>query len=235
LKISVRHRLPRLRASVPLAGPGQQLRLFVRVNGPATPWFADDIRAALDSGFDGIVVPKLQRADDLADLPELDVMAGIETGIGVSEVDGVLSHPKIVAAYFGAEDFATDIGAERTKEGHEVLYARSRVVLSCRVHQVVPIDQAVLDVTDDDAFLADAAVGRSLGYDGKLCLHPRQVSLVRTAFAPSASAIAWARAVIAAYDEAAANGAGVALVAGAMIDLPLVKRARAVLWRARRD
>jgi citrate lyase subunit beta / citryl-CoA lyase len=234
-KSSVRSTLPQLHDSIPLDDPGQQPRLFVRVNGPRTPWFADDLKAVLDSGFDGIVVPKMQHPDDLADVQALDVIAGIETGIGVSEVDHALSHPRVVAAYFGAEDFATDIGAERTAEGQEVLYARSRVVLSCRVHRVVPIDQAVVDVTDDAAFLADARVGRSLGYDGKLCIHPRQVSLVRKAFAPSSSVVARAIAIIAAYDEAAANGTGVALVDGTMIDLPLVQRARAVLRRAQQS
>jgi citrate lyase subunit beta/citryl-CoA lyase len=231
-KSAVRGTLTRLRASVRSAGAGQPPRLFVRVNGPRTPWFGDDLSAAIDAGFDGIVVPKVQCADDLVQVPAIDVIAGIETGAGVWHVGDALSHPRIVAAYFGAEDFATDIGAERTPDGREVLYARSRVVLCCRVRGIVPIDQAVIDIHDDAAFLADAAVGRSLGYDGKLCIHPRQVALARTAFAPSAEAIARARAIVAAYAKAAANGTSVAVVAGQMIDEPLAERARAVLRRA---
>ena len=231
LKSSVRTSLPRLAARARAVDPGR-LRLFVRVNGPRTPWFGDDLKAVADSGFDGIVVPKMQQADDLAQVPDVDVIAGIETAVGVWHVDDVLGHAQIVAAYFGAEDFATDIGAERTEDGREVLYARSRVVLSCRVRGVVPIDQAVLNITDDASFLADATVGRSLGYEGKLCIHPRQVALVRTAFAPSNEAVARARAITAAYAQASAGGAGIAVVDGRMIDLPLVERARAVLRSA---
>ncbi|WP_308259579.1 CoA ester lyase [Pseudonocardia sp. H11422] len=212
--------------------------VLVRVNVPGSPWFADDVAAVAGTRADGVVLPKLERGGQLAELqalfahhdrPDAVVVAGLETAIGVADSRELLTAGAamgVVAAYFGAEDYVADLGGRRTAEGIEVLYARSRVVLAARLAGVIALDQVVVAVHDDDAFLADAERARALGFPGKLCLHPRQVALAHRVFTPSGEEVTHARAVLA----AAADGAG--LLDGEMIDDVHVRMARAVLARA---
>ena len=110
-----------------------------------------------------------------------------------------------------------------------MLYARSRVALAARIAGVLALDQVVSRFGDDDAFLADAAVGRSIGYGGKLCIHPSQVPLAHRAFSSSPEEIERAERLLAAYDAATARGEAAIAFEGQMIDEPLARHARAVL------
>lgn len=215
--------------------------LLVRVNVPGSPWFADDVAAVAGTRADGVVLPKLERADQLSALrgllaehgrPDAVVVAGLETALGVADARPLLAAGAsmgVLAAYFGAEDYVADLGGRRTREGTEVLYARSAVALAARLAGVAALDQVVVEVHDDEAFRRDAGSARALGYPGKVCLHPRQVALAHEVFTPSADEIAHARAVL------AASGSGVGLVDGAMVDDVHVRMARAVLARAGRE
>jgi citrate lyase subunit beta/citryl-CoA lyase len=128
--------------------------------------------------------------------------------------------------YFGAEDYIADIGGRRTRAGAEVLYARSRVALAAHLAGLPALDQAVMDLADDEHFLADAAGGRDLGYQGKICIHPRQVALAHQVFTPTPAELSRAREIV------AAGQSGVAVVDGQMVDEVHVRMARAVLARA---
>jgi citrate lyase subunit beta / citryl-CoA lyase len=216
-----------------------ELPIYVRVNAPDTPWFDADVDA-LPGGLAGVVVPKLERREQLARVTAalgragrdgLAVIAGIETARGVLDVSDLLGGP-VTAAYFGAEDYVADLGGVRTAGSEEVLYARSRVALACRVAGVLALDQVVVDIHDAEAFRVDAARGRALGYRGKLCIHPSQVGLAREAFTPSEQEVAAARALLAEADRAAAAGVGVIVVDGAMVDEPMLRVARDTLARA---
>ncbi|HEX4108944.1 MAG TPA: CoA ester lyase [Solirubrobacteraceae bacterium] len=232
--------LARAGAAELLAGTAA-IKVFVRVNGPATEHFDQDVAEAVPPGA-GIVVPKLESSEQLgrvrvalaaAGLHDAPLIAGIETARGVHGVDALLG-PPAVACYFGAEDFIADIGGRRTPGSAEVAYARARVVLSARVSGVCALDQAVLALDDEAAFLADAKRGRDLGYGGKICIHPSQVALAHRVFTPSQAEQKRARRLIATWEAAAEDtGAGVAVFEGAMIDEPALKAARAVLERAR--
>lgn len=207
--------------------------VLVRVNPPGSPWFDADVAAVAGSRAAGVVLPKLERADELTVLRALlpdgaVVIAGLETALGVADCRSLLAAgPGLIdGAYFGAEDYIADLGGRRTDRGDEVLYARSTVALAARLAGVPSIDQAVVAVRDDDRFRADAAAGRDLGYHGKICLHPAQVAIAREVFTPSADEIAHAEAVV------AAAGAGVGLVDGQMVDDVHVRMATALLARA---
>jgi len=130
---------------------------------------------------------------------------------------------------FGAEDFITDIGGRRTLEGVEVLYARSRVVLATRLGGLQALDQVFTAIRDDGSFRRDAEVGRQLGFDGKMCITPRQVEMANEVFSPSAEEVDRSRRLIETYEAAQSEGRGTIEFEGSMIDEPLVKRARAVL------
>lgn len=223
-RTGVAEALPTLRAA------GQTT--YIRTHPAGDEAFPGDLVAEPD----GWVLPK---AEDPAVVTEAVDRLGGPVILGLETVQGVLhapalaaAHDSIVGVYFGAEDFITDIGGRRTRAGHEVLHARSAVVLAAHAAGVRAIDLALADVRDDERFAADAEAGRDLGYDGKLCIHPRQVELALAAFSPSAEEVEASRRLVDAFDEAAARGDGTPLIDGRMIDAPLVNRARDVLARA---
>ncbi|MDA3014889.1 MAG: CoA ester lyase [Actinomycetota bacterium] len=212
----------------------------VRVNAVASEWFADDI-AALVPEAAAVVLPKIDSVDamdtvaralDAAGLSSVGVIAGIETALGVADARAVLGHPRIVAAYFGAEDFIADMGGVRTASNHEVLFARSAVALAGRLAGVPVLDQVVTDFRDDDRFNRECAEARALGYSGKLCIHPGQVTIANTAFVPSAEEVDRARRMLDAYAAASAAGVSAIDFEGQMVDEPLAAQARRVLLLA---
>jgi len=209
--------------------------VFVRVNEIGSRDFADDMTAVRGTAAAGVVVPKIADAGSVA-----TVLAGLGEGrriiAGIESISGVLNataiaaaSPAIAAAYFGAEDFGAEMGARRTLEGSEVLYARSRVVLAAKAARVPAVDQAVIQIRDDAQYRRDAEMGRNLGYDGKLCLNPRQTQLANEIFAPSAAEVERAKRLIAAYEAAQRQGLGAIDFEGQMVDGPLLKNAQAIL------
>jgi len=205
--------------------------LLVRINPPGTAWFDADLSAVADGPADGVVLPKYESADQVAEvrrrLPsDAVVVVGIESARGVADCAVLLEAP-VDAAYFGAEDYIADLGGRRTSGGSEALYARSHVVLAARLAGVGAIDEAFVDIRDDDGFVANARAGQAMGYTGKICVHPRQVELSHQVFTPAAEDVEHARAVVAAFESG-----GVATVDGQMVDEVHVRMARRVLARA---
>jgi citrate lyase subunit beta/citryl-CoA lyase len=203
--------------------------VLVRVNSSGSPWYADDVQAVAGSPAQGVVLPKYRSAEEIPALRSVLgegalVVVGLETVLGVADSRDLLA-AGVDAAYFGAEDYIADIGGRRG-DGTEVLWARSQVMAAARLAGVGAIDQTVVAVRDDDAFVADATVGRAIGYTGKICVHPRQVALAHQVFTPTDSEVDHARAVLAAV------GAGVAVVDGEMVDDVHVRMAETVLSRA---
>ena len=214
------------------------LAIFVRVNAVDTEWFEGDMAEAVVPELTGVVVPMLESAaatdlvaERLEAIGPLGVMAGLETVAGVEYAAEVL-RPPVVAAYFGAEDYVADLGGVRTPENTEVHYARSRVAVACRLAGVVALDQVVVRLRDGEVFIADASQGRSLGYKGKLCIHPAQVPWANRVFTPSPAEVDRARRMLALYEETQRTGAGAVAFEGQMIDEPLARQARALLAAA---
>jgi citrate lyase subunit beta/citryl-CoA lyase len=214
--------------------------VVVRVN-PTGDGAAADLDAVLDGdpGLDAVMLPKVADAADVADLRSLlaernaalPVFALLETAAGVLHAEAIAAAPETTAVCFGAEDLAADLGADRTREGTEVLYARERVVLAAAAAGVDAVDTLVTDFGDEEHLREDARFARRLGYDGKIVIHPAQVPVVNDAFTPDEAAQEWARRVLAAAAEAGED-AGVFEVDGEMIDAPLLARARRIADRA---
>lgn len=207
----------------------------VRVSDPS-----DDIPvlAGTDSDrLDSVMLPKVESAGDVNDLSALlaehgvdaPVFALCETAAGVLHAEAIAAAPATTAVAFGAEDLSADIGANRTEEGTEVLYARERVVLSASAADVDAIDTVFTDIEDTDSLGEATAFARDLGYDGKMAIHPEQVSVINDAFTPTDEQVEWARRVLAARDE---HDEGVFRVNNEMVDAPLISRAENVLERA---
>jgi citrate lyase subunit beta/citryl-CoA lyase len=206
--------------------------ILLRINPIGTAWFADDVDAAVEGGFAGVVYPKLEQTSEVECLHDLAgrgnadhlwVIGGLESAFGIAGCRHLVS--AVDAVYFGAEDYIAHLGGRRSEAGDEVLYARSEVVLAGRLAGIPTIDQAVVHLRDDARFRADAVRGRALGYRGKICLNPRQVELAREVFTPSKQELANARALL------AAGRSGVTVVGGEMIDDVHVRAAEALLAR----
>lgn len=223
---------------------GLRSMLTVRVNVPASPHYLADLEAAFACDVDGVVIPKLEDVEQAfpavhwirrldAEAPRArprTIVGGIESVLGVLKAADLCARtPHMDSVYFGAEDYAADIGGRRTPRGDEVYTARSMVVMAARAHGIAALDQAVVDIRNDALFLEDAARGRDLGYEGKICVTPGQVKLSHQAFSPTAAERDYAKRLVAAYEDATARGIGTIDFEGRMIDGPLLKRAQAVL------
>lgn len=208
---------------------------WVRVNAPGTSWYDDDIAAiSAGSGLCGIMVPK---AEDPALLVELrarlpkpvQLVALVESALAVHRAVEVAGAVDRIA--FGSIDYALDLGAQHSWEA--LLHARAALVLASRVAGIAaPIDGVTTALRDEKVLADDVAAARALGFTAKLCIHPAQVPLVARGFAPSGEEIAWARRVleaVAAQDDGEHGPRGALTVDGAMVDKPVVDRARRIL------
>ena len=239
---------PRARETVRevLADPAfdPDCEVCVRVNA-AESVRADDLGTLLESTahlrLDSVMAPKVSGPADVRGLADelashgvsVPVLALIESAAGVLAAPEIAALEATDALVFGAEDLAADLGATRTDEGTEVLYARERVVLAAAAPDCGAIDTLVTDFDDDERLREDAAVSVQLGYDGKLAIHPAQVGPINEAFTPSEDDREWARRIVEAEREADAEDRGVFEVDGEMIDAPLIAQAERILERAR--
>ncbi|MGW4206038.1 HpcH/HpaI aldolase/citrate lyase family protein [Streptomyces sp. NPDC004726] len=207
-------------------------RAVVRINAAGTPWYGDDL-AMVAGRAAAVMVPKAEDAAEL-DAVARRLPAGtgivplIETAAGVAGAVSVCAAASVVRPAFGSVDLATQLGIRHTS--HEALrYARSALVLAAAAAgRGAPIDGVTTALGDPSALRADIEHAVTLGFTGKLCIHPSQVPDANEGFSPSEEDLAWARRVI----EAAPDGS-VAVHDGQMIDRPVLLRARALLDRAR--
>lgn len=217
----------------------------VRVNATESA-VAADLKALFQTAdrdelrFDSVMLPKVDSSGDVEGLVDelakydvsLPVFALLESAAGVLAAPEIAAVPATDALVFGAEDLSADLGATRTAEGTEVLYARERIVLAAGAHDCTAIDTLVTDFGDDAQLREDTAFSVQLGYDGKLAIHPAQVEPINEAFTPTDEDLEWARAVLEAKQNADAEERGVFEVDGEMIDAPLIAQAERIRSRA---
>ncbi len=238
----------RLRDAWP-ALPRSRTERVVRVNGTGTEWFAADLDAVVPLAPDAIVVPKVERPEDVAfadrRVGEIERAAGVpfgatplvilfESGLGVLQaLPCVRASARVTAVVFGAEDYAADVGGVRRRDNLDVLWARSQVVAVAAAAGVDAIDQVFTDIDDAAELSAEAHFARNLGYRGKMVIHPKQVPVVNEAFTPRPEEIAHAQRVLDAAAAAEKANRGAFALDGRMVDRPLVEQARRVVAAAR--
>ncbi len=194
-------------------------------------------RGSDGSGTDGAATPKSARAEahgsgkSRAPSPKnVYLMPIVESALGaIKAYEIATASDNIVALAIGLEDYTADIGTARTHDGRESFWARSQVVNAARAAGVQPIDTVFSDVADMDGLRESVAEAKSLGFDGKGCIHPRQITVIHEAFAPTAEELDRAKRVVAAFEEAEKKGLGVVSLGSKMIDPPVVKRALRVV------
>lgn len=219
------------RAAAAEADAGQ-VPLWVRVNGSDTEWFEADLAAlaARAKAVTGIVLPKAERADDVARIAQalgpVAVLPLVETARGLKDVATLLALASVPGLAFGSIDYALDLGCASAWE--PLLAARSALVFESRLAgKVPPIDGVTAEFRNLELLGDEAARARALGFGGKLAIHPAQIAPIQAAFRASAEEVDWARRVV-----AGAESDGAVAVDGQMIDKPLVEQARRILARA---
>lgn len=221
----------------------------IRINSLGSGLEKRDLVAALATNPDSIVVPKIQTAEQVKWVSEhiesyelssnlsigaIRLLIGVETAKGILNLKEIAeSDKRLEAIIFGAEDFAASVGATRTKEGTEVLYARSAVITACAANDLQAIDMVYIDFRDLEGLRVEAEQGAGLGFSGKQIIHPNQVVPVQEAFTPSDEAIEFAKRVVETFEASQKEGKGAYALDGKMIDMPLLKNAQKVLDRAK--
>ena len=229
-----------------LAKSGQ--RVIVRINSLDTGLTADDIAAIVRPDVYAISVGKITSPDDISEYGRLldgaEAITGlpagqtllipwIETAAGVLHAyDIAQASDRVAAITFGAEDYTRDVGIRRTASGEEVQFPRSLVALAAHAAGVTPLDTPYVNFRDPEGLESDIAEAARLGYKGKFAIHPAQLEPIRRLFGPQPDEIEYARRVITAWDAASADGRGSLDLDGAMVDVPVVERARNTLAEA---
>ena len=209
---------------------------YVRVNALVSQHFEEDIRS-IPPQIAGIVIPKVNDASDIERATQAierysvsaKILVGIETVKGLMSVQDIFGTASVFAAYFGAEDYIHDLGGLRTDGNDEVLFARTQIGISSRLFGVPVVDQIVADFSNSERFMKEAQQAKSLGFTGKLCIHPSQVPLANQSFSSTPEEIQQALELLKVYDEAVANGTASIVHNGQMVDEALAKQARRIL------
>ena len=224
---------------------------YVRINALSTEFGYGDLCAVTQAHVDGVMLTKVNGPDEIkiADwlitqlerergLPpkSVDLIPLIETGAGLANADAIArATPRVRRLAFGAGDFTLDLGLRWSREETELLAFRSALVLASRSAGIEPpIDLAWINTKDAEGFANSLRWGRSLGFQGKLCIHPDHIEPINNAFSPSADDIAKARRIVAAFRDAEARGSAAFALDGALVDYAILVQAQRVLDAAAR-
>ena len=222
---------------------------IVRVNPPATSWFEEDLETVIAAGGRAVMLSKAESAAEIESVTaRLDGLEEgdaedraalfllVESPIGIVNALALeRASARVVAMCFGHADFSLEMGLTEADASRGIVYhARCELMIAARACGIAPIDVAHLAIKDDAAFREDAILGARLGYEGKLCIHPRQVEIANEIHTPRREEIDAALRVVEASERARAEGRGVFTLDGRMIDAPIVAAERRVLERARR-
>lgn len=224
--------------------------VYVRTNSPESGLLDADLKTVVQKGIDGVVIPKVNDASEVAEIAKtvsglekergtdrLALMPSIETARGVANAYQIASaDERVNALVFGVFDFLYDMRLDYDEsDGSGYLYARSKIPVDARAAGVAAIDAIWQKVDDADGLVRDATAAKKLGYSGKSIIHPGQIEPVHRVFLPSKSEIEWAKKVVSALEESMEKGTGRLAVRleGRMIDAVHYKQAKAILDGAR--
>jgi citrate lyase subunit beta/citryl-CoA lyase len=215
---------------------------MVRIN--QLPFGLDDLAFIVPHNVDVILLPKCETVEHIQQVnqkiedikkqakisPEILIIPIIESALGIENAFAIASAADNIAALaIGLEDYAADIGAERSFGAKESFYARSKLVNACSAALIQPLDSVFSDIDDLEGLQKYAMASKQLGFAGMGCIHPRQIDVVNVSFAPNQREIEDARKIISAFFEAEEKGLAAVSLGSKMIDPPVVKRAQKVV------
>jgi len=224
---------------------GSGVPVIPRVNSLDTGWAEADLAAVVGPHIIGISIGKIHAPEDIESVSSLMTKLEKKAGLTAGELkiipwlesakamvncyDICRASPRIVGVAFGGEDFTHDMGIERLEDESEVAYARSHLCIAARAAEVLAFDTPYFRFKDEDGLRANGAAAKQCGFKGKFAIHPAQIDAINATFSPSAAEIENARLVVEAFEAAEREGRGSTSLDGKVIDVPVVKRARAVL------
>ncbi len=227
----------------------QEIETVVRVNPLDSEFGLADLNAVVRAGVDVVRMPKTETAQDVIDMDheitEIEkacgrevgstkMLAAIESPLGITQANQITTASKrLIGIALGAEDYVRNLKTERSPEGIELLFARCSILQAARAAGIQAFDTVYSNANNEEGFLAEAALIKQLGFDGKSLINPRQIELLHNLFAPTQKDVDQARRIIDAAEEAERNGLGVVSLNGKMIDAPIIDRAKLVLERAK--
>ena len=227
----------------------QEIETVVRVNPLDSEFGLADLNAVVRAGVDVVRMPKTETAQDVIDMDreitEIEKVCGREVGstkmlaaiewpLGITQANQIATASKrLIGIALGAEDYVRNLKTERSPEGIELLFARCSILQAARAAGIQAFDTVYSNANNEEGFLAEAALIKQLGFDGKSLINPRQIELLHNLFAPTQKDVDQARRIIDAAEEAERNGLGVVSLNGKMIDAPIIDRAKLVLERAK--
>lgn len=215
--------------------------MVVRINPLNTPYGKKDIEAVVKAGVDVIRMPKTETAEEVVEVErEIErverelgcvgrtkIMAAIESTLGIVNAYAIATaSPRMMGIALGAEDYCANLKAQRTPGGDELRLARETIVVAARAAGIDALDTVYSNLNDMETFRQEVEYIKTLGFDGKSIINPRQIEVINEVFAPKEKEITKARAIIVAIKEAEAKGSGVIALNGKMIDRPVVIRAQ---------
>ncbi len=232
--------------------PRSPVPYYVRTNGAETPYFWDDVAAAALADIVGLILPKAEspyvvsQIDGALSIGELTtdrprgsigIIPLIESAVGVRLTYEVsVASERVECVMFGGGeqgDLVADLGAEWTPEGTGLMQARSQVLLSARAAGVpYPMEAVFMDFRDNEALRVESEIARRLGYVGKVAIHPGQIPVINEVFTPAPEVVEYQRKVLAAFEEAEAEGKASIAVDGKMVDYAVARVARTIIARA---
>ncbi|MDR3254373.1 MAG: CoA ester lyase [Synergistaceae bacterium] len=217
------------------------LIVTVRINGADTEYFKKDLMDIVPCRPDAVRLPKCSSPEDVisADslISEIELESGIpvgcvqlhamlETALGIENAYQIaIASPRVSALTLGGQDLTADMGVQKTRDGWELFYARSRVVLAARAAKISAFDTVWADINDPDGLFKESKQIVELGFTGKAAIHPSQIEVIHRAYRPDPKELAKSQRIVEAAKEAAREGKGVISVGGRMVDAPVAARA----------
>ncbi|MGX2969272.1 citrate (pro-3S)-lyase subunit beta [Ursidibacter sp. B-7004-1] len=227
----------------------QEVETIVRVNPLESEYGLLDLNAVVRAGADVVRMPKTDTAQDVIDmdnaiteiekacgreLRSTKLLAAIESPLGITQANQIASaSDRLIGIALGAEDYVRNLRTERSPDGIELLFARCSILQAARAAGIQAFDTVYSNANNEEGFLAEAALIKQLGFDGKSLINPRQIELLHNLFAPTQKEVEQANRIIEAAQEAKKQGLGVVSLNGKMIDAPIIDRAKLVLERAK--
>ncbi len=213
----------------------QKKQLVIRINAPGTQFYGADLALAEEINAPCLLIPKSESRDQINGaaqiLPTTAIIPMIETALGLDCLKEIANAQQVLRLALGNLDLQADLGMVCDEQESELLTARFQLVFQSRVAEIAPpIDGVTPSTTDENRISADAVRAKRMGFGGKLCIHPKQISLVRKAFEPSAAEIEWAQRVVQADQD---SHGGAVKLDGRMIDRPVVLLAQRTLSKAK--
>lgn len=224
-----------LKAALSAGGYGARVRI-VRINGLNTDWGRADAEAVAQMECDAVLLPKVESAAQLDALAEitgdLPIWAMMETPRGMLNAAEIAAHPKMAGMVMGTNDLAKDLQTRFRPDRLPLLTSLSMCLLAAKAEGLVIVDGVYNAFKDDEGLKAECVQGRDMGFDGKTLIHPAQLAIANTCFAPTAEEVDLAQRQIAAFEIAMAQGQGVAVVDGKLVEILHIVMARQTLAKA---